>query len=244
MPIKLYPPDSAHPNWRVRGKYLGIHVHRSTGTREKSLAQKIFAKWKAEIERGAYAGPTDPTFASAALSYMQAGGDATFLEPLIRHFGARALLERIEQADVDAAAVALHPNASPATRNRAVYTPFSAVRRHAGIDKRLRRPKGARGKSRLCWLSPEQALALIVAADARADRIEQHVEEKVAGAVPQIRGIIRNAAIECSRGGAPPGKEGGPAGRQSDEAHFSIRSVTLPAFAAGVDLPVNGEVAA
>jgi hypothetical protein len=39
-------------------------------------------------------------------------------------------LNKITQAALDAAAVALYPNGTPASRNRAVYTPFSAVRWH------------------------------------------------------------------------------------------------------------------
>jgi integrase len=186
MPLKLHPPDPKHPTWRVRGKYLGIKIERSTGAREKSVAQKLLTKWKEEIERGSYAKPEDPTFASAALSYMQAGGDATFLEPLIAHFGVK-MLEQITQADVDAAATILYPDASAATRNRQVYTPFSAVRQHAGIDKRLKRPKGGRGQSRLCWLSPDEASALIWAARARAG----HLEAKAETTPRQFKGAAR-----------------------------------------------------
>jgi len=96
---------------------------------------------------------------------MQAGGENTFLEPVIRHFGER-LLHTIRQADIDAAAVALYPVATPATRNRQVYTPVSAVLRHAGITIGLRRPKGAGGTPRTCWLSPDEAFALLAAARA------------------------------------------------------------------------------
>jgi integrase len=194
MPLKLFPPDHKHPTWRVRGTYLGVKVERSTGAREKSVAQKLLNKWKEEIERGAYTRPEDPTFASAALSYMQAGGDATFLEPLIQHFGVK-VLERITQADVDAAAVTLYPAASAATRNRQVYTPFSAVRQHAGIDRRLKRPKGARGQSRLCWLSPDQAAAVIAAARARVARLEDEAETKQR----QFKGAARANARAARR---------------------------------------------
>jgi len=161
--LKLYPPRKGSPNWRVRGKYLGINVERSTGVSDRKIAVRILAKWKGEIERGAYARSSDPTFASAALSYMQAGGERRFLPPLIRHFGMRLLAE-ISQADVDAAAVLLFPNATPATRNRQVYSPVSAVLQHGGVDAGLNRPKGARGEARLCWLSKQEAFALLAAA--------------------------------------------------------------------------------
>jgi integrase len=193
MPLKLYPPTPKHPTWRVRGKYLGVKVERSTGAREKSVAQKLLNKWKEEIERGYYARPEDDTFVSAALSYMQAGGEAQFLEPLIAHFGVK-LLAAIKQADINGAAVTLYPNSSPASRNRQVYTPVSAVMKHAGVDTRLKRPKGARGQSRLFWLKQDQAFALLAAARARAMQLEQEVEAKVAAAPPRTRGIVRRAA--------------------------------------------------
>jgi hypothetical protein len=132
LPLKLCPPDPKHPTWRVRGKYLGVSIQRSTGAREKSVAQKLLNQWKENIERGCYARPEDPTFASATLSYLQAGGEATYLEPLIEHFGVK-LLALITQADIDAAAAKLYPELTDASRNRFVYTPVSAVMHHAGV---------------------------------------------------------------------------------------------------------------
>jgi integrase len=167
--LKLYPPRPGHPSWQVRGKYLGVRIERSTGARDRKVAVRIRDKWKDEIERGAYATAADPTFASAALSYMQAGGERLYLEPLIRHFGTR-ILAQIGQADIDGAAVALYPAASPATRNRYVYTPVSAVLRHGGVTIALKRPKGASGDPRLCWLSQAEAFALLAAAGARHPR--------------------------------------------------------------------------
>ncbi len=192
--LKLHPPDAKHPTWRVRGKYLGTRVDRSTGTREKSVAQKLLARWKEEIERGAYARPEDPTFASAALSYMQAGGEVRFLEPLIQHFGVM-LLARISQADIDAAAMTLYPGATAATRNRQVYTPVSAVLQHGGITTGLNRPKGAAGQSRLSWLTTEQADALLAAARARIAMAELRVE----AAPAQFKGAARAGVRSAQR---------------------------------------------
>ena len=169
MPLKLSPPDAKHPTYRVRGTYLGVSIDRATGATDKKVASGVLAKWKAEIERGAYAKPQDPTFASAALSYVHAGGEKTFLGPLADYFGER-LLHTIKQADIDAAAVDLYPNATPATRNRQVYTPVSAVLRHAGVTIGLRRPKGAQGTPRTAWLSPHEAFALLAAARALEPR--------------------------------------------------------------------------
>ncbi len=61
--------------------------------------------------------------------------------------------------------MALHPNAGNGTRNAAVYTPVSAILHHAGIDIKLKRPKGAKGCVVTDWLRPEDANAIITAAD-------------------------------------------------------------------------------
>jgi integrase len=104
-----------------------------------------------------------PTFASAALSYMQAGGERRHLPELLTHFG-ETPLSRIGQAEIDTAATVLFPDRTNATRNRCVYTPISAVMRHAGHVIVLRRPKGGYGQARTRWLKPDEAKALLEAA--------------------------------------------------------------------------------
>jgi len=161
MPLKLINPTPGRsPYYRVRGTYLGQHVNRSTKTGERKIAVKLLALWKEEIERGSYSRPDDPTFASAALAYMQGGGEKRFLTPLIKHFGT-TFLARIDQAAVDAAAAALYPAAPSSTRNRQVYTPVCAVLRHVGAPVKITRPKGWAGKARPHWLRPEEAIRLI-----------------------------------------------------------------------------------
>jgi integrase len=164
MPLKLVPPkEGRSPYYRVRGTYLGQYVDRSTQTGDRKVAAAALKLWREEIECGAYVAADAPTFASAALAYMQSGGERRFLPPLLEHFKEKPLTQ-IGQAEIDAAAVAVLPEAAAATRNRQVYTPISAVLRHAGIEKELKRPKGGRGAQRLHWLRPEEAYRLIAAA--------------------------------------------------------------------------------
>jgi integrase len=171
MPLKLYPPDAKakRPNWRIRGTYLGVNVERSTGTGEKRLAVKALAKIKDEIERGAFATPGVATFASAAALYMRNGGETRFMEPLLLHFGEKPL-PAIDQQAIDAAAASIYPTATNATRNRQVYSPVSSVLKAGGVTMALKRPKGARGTVRLHWLRPDEAMALLDAADAMNPR--------------------------------------------------------------------------
>jgi len=166
MAIKLIPPRAGFsPYYYGRGTYLGQFVNRSTRTDRAAVAKRVIAQWEREIERGRFAQPTGPTFLSAAVGYMKAGGDRRPMAKLIAHFGDK-LLADIGQAEIDAAALAIFPDHSPATRNREVYTPVSSVLKHAGIEFKIRRPKGSRGRELTGWLWPEEAAKLFDAARA------------------------------------------------------------------------------
>lgn len=164
MPLKLFPPrKDKTPYYSVRGTYLGIHIDRSTKTSDPKIAKQILKKFELDIQRGEVATKDAATFADAALPYMKAGGDRRPLAPLLEYFGETALT-RIDQAAIDAAALALLPDVMPATRNREVYTPVSAVLKHAGEEFKIRRPKGSRGRIITRWLWPEQAFRIFEAA--------------------------------------------------------------------------------
>lgn len=170
MPLKLIPPRNAKTkNLYVRGTYLGIAVDKSCGTDKRSVARAILKRIEGEIERGEYqrvkpSAAAAPTFLSAAVAYLEAGRRKRYVAKLIKHFGETPLPE-IDQAAIDEAAVVLHPNAGPGTRNAAVYTPVSAILHHAGVEIKLRRPKGGKGRVVTDWLRHEDADAIIVAAD-------------------------------------------------------------------------------
>jgi integrase len=166
MPLKLVPPRAGQShNWRVRGSHLGVPVDKSTRAPDRAKARMVMRLIQDEIERGMFARPGAPNFASATSHYLDAGGDARFLPPLIKHFQ-ETPLSAIDQRAIDQAAMELYPNASPATRNRQVYTPISAILRGAGVTSALKRPKGSRGEQRVAYLEPPQAFALIKAATA------------------------------------------------------------------------------
>jgi integrase len=164
MPIKLIPPRKGKtPYYSGRGTHHGVYVDRSTKTGEKRLALQKIRSWEQDIERGQFVRPGDPTFASAAIAYMNAGGEAGKLEPLLKYFK-ETPAKLINQAAIDAAAAALMPNLTAATRNREIYTPVSAVLKHSGFEFKIRRPRGWRGKIIRKWLWPEQAWRVIPAA--------------------------------------------------------------------------------
>jgi integrase len=165
----LRPPRAGKsPNYEIRGSYLGVKVERSAGTPDRKLAARVVAKLKDEIERGHIAKPGEATFVSASISYVKHGGEKRFIMRLAEHFGETPLCAITQQA-IDAAAIELYPSASPATRNRQVYSPVSAILKHAGKPDVLKRPKGGRGNVRMFYFTPPQASALIDTASARND---------------------------------------------------------------------------
>jgi integrase len=171
MPLKLVPPRKGKsPNWNIRGTYLRVYVDKSSGTDKRSVARSRLEQLQAAIERGEYppreAAPCgeQPTFLSAAVAYMEAGKRRKYVAALIKHFGEKPLAE-IDQAAIDEAAIAIHPGCTAGTRNACVYTPVSAILRHAGVDFKLKRPKGAKGRMVTDWLGPEDAFGIIAAAE-------------------------------------------------------------------------------
>jgi integrase len=171
MPWKLVTPRPGKTKfYYVRGKYLGIALNKSTGTAEERGAKRILATWREQAERGEFslkpkaelAAPA--TFLSAAVAYMQAGYPRQYIQPILDKWGEKPLTE-IDQIALDTAAAELYPRATPQTRNRQFYTPVSAILKHAGIERRFKRPKGWKGKKSTSWLEPAQAFALFAAAD-------------------------------------------------------------------------------
>jgi integrase len=164
MPLKLYPPRPGHPNWTIRGTYLKRYVERSSGTGDRKVAAKILKKLEGEIERGEFTEAGAPTFASAAAAYMKAGGERKYVRRLLDYFGDKPL-SHFEQSIIDNGSVEIYPGASPATRNRQVYTPLVAILNFAGVSLRIRRPRGSGGNRATAWLWPEQAEAIFAEAE-------------------------------------------------------------------------------
>jgi hypothetical protein len=158
MPWKLVPPRQGKtPYWYIRGKYLGIALDKSTGATDRRAAATILATWKRQAERGEFSlkppsEPADATFLTAAVAYMQAGGERQYIEPILGVWGERPL-DTIDQIAIDSLAAQLYPTAPASTRNRQVYTPVSAILKHVGTDTKIKRPKGWRGDKRTFWLN-------------------------------------------------------------------------------------------
>lgn len=153
--------------WKIRGSVNGVRIEESTGFTEKAAARQVLNARAAEIDRrhleGIVLGRSPAKlFAEAVADYLEDDGAARFVQPLLDEFGSLTV-DKITQELVDAAARKLYPNAAPATRNRQVYTPVSAILQKAGVAAKFRRPATPRAKE-MTALTQEQASALISAA--------------------------------------------------------------------------------
>jgi len=165
MPLKLIDPQKARsPNFRIRGTYLGFYIDRTAGTPVKAIAQKLLQTIKHDIERGAITKKGEPTFADAATAYLNAGGETRFLAKLVKYFGDTPL-RLIDQMAIDTAAGVLYPSASPATKNRQVYTIVLTILSRAGVATKFQRPIGGAGLARVIYLEPKEAWRLLDTAE-------------------------------------------------------------------------------
>lgn len=164
MSLKLYDPiPGKTPNYRIRGKLFGVRVDRSTGTANPRLADKILRDTIRQLEDEAMRGPAKPKgkeFREGVEIYLRQGGEDKFLKPLLEYFEG-VELEKITQEMIDEAAWYIHPDSTPATRNRQVYTPMSAILKANRLNVPIRRPKGWRGQSRTFFFEPEDVQRLI-----------------------------------------------------------------------------------
>jgi integrase len=119
------------PNYVVKGTVAGINIFESTGTADKDLAEQYRRKREKEIYEEANLGKVRPaTFADAVTAYINHGKQGRFLTALLDHF-TETPLTQIGQAEIDAAANAIYPNAKASTLNRQVYGPCIAILRHS-----------------------------------------------------------------------------------------------------------------
>jgi hypothetical protein len=173
MPLKLVRRKGA-PHLYLRGTVRGLRVFETTGTNDRKAAEAIRIKREAEIlDRSVFGVAATVTFAEAALTYLETGGEATFLghensqtgkwTGLIGHF-MNTPLQGIGQVEADAAARKLFPTAGAATRKRQAYSPLIAVLNHAAArgwvhPPRIVSPRVATKPPK--WATPEYVQALL-----------------------------------------------------------------------------------
>jgi integrase len=163
--------------WHIRGTIAGQRIRQSTGLGNRAQADAFRIRLETEaLERHAFGRDARLTFAQAALPYLEAGGEARFLGPILRHFGPDTLLADVDNDAVNGCAKAIYPDAAPSTINRQVITPISAVINMAADEgkcapRRLRRRKTPQGRYR--WLTPAEAESML-------DRAPERVAVQIA----------------------------------------------------------------
>ena len=124
-------PEGRSPYWYVRGTIKGQFIFKSTGTADKRQAEEFRRKFEAEVYDFVALGRQRPvTFSDAITAYITSGGDRRFLLKLLEWFKETPVAD-IRQAQVDACAAALYPNAKASTINRQCISPIITVIKHA-----------------------------------------------------------------------------------------------------------------
>jgi integrase len=173
MPLKLVRHPKRSPHWYLRGTVRGVHIFETTKTDDRKAAEAIRIKREAGLlERSVFGPGSTITFAEAAASYLEQGGEARFLgyqlesgkwTGLIGHFMSTPL-SAIGQAEADEAAGKLYPGTAPATRKRQAYAPLLAVLHHAAKRKWIRLPAIESPKVKetpVSWATPEYVAKLL-----------------------------------------------------------------------------------
>lgn len=165
-------PKPWEPKWRDGSYYVdftfeGARVRRSLGVRDKgskTLARKLAKKVYDTTLEDHVKGPVKrgTPFWEAAGSYVQGGGEARFLPPIIQHFGEGKDVEDITEMDIVSCGMALYPTHAPDTRRRQVRVPINAVKNFAAG----KAPKPSTDRKTVRWLTPEEFERLLDAADA------------------------------------------------------------------------------
>jgi integrase/recombinase XerD len=167
MGLKLF---KRGKTYYVRGTVRGQSVFETTGTGNRAVAETIRIKTENRLlDHSIYGRVATLMFESAANNYEAAGGSMRYISEELKngkptgilHYFRGKVLATITQTDLEAAARALYPKASPETVNRQLFTPFIAVWNHAfasepDMARKWRRPRAPKGTN-VARLKPERA---------------------------------------------------------------------------------------
>lgn len=159
MPLKLVPPGKRKGNrtYIIRGRFEGVDIEKATETTDKAVALRIRNEIERRIlERSVPGKSAIVTFHRALDLYLVAHPQSSNSTRMVERLKAAMPdkdCRQIVKADIDAAAAKLHPNNTPETRNRNVYTPTVAVLNYAAENewcepRRFKRPKMKKPETR------------------------------------------------------------------------------------------------
>jgi hypothetical protein len=128
MRLKLYKRNGIY---HYRGTIAKKRIRASTGTSNKTRAERIAAEAEDAAWKGRLDGPSAVlTFAQAVLKYRAAGKQARFL-PALEDYWKETLVRDISEGAIIQCSLDLYPKAKAATRNRHVIVPMRAIINHS-----------------------------------------------------------------------------------------------------------------
>lgn len=144
MPLKLVRRKGSAHHY-LRGTVRGQRIFETTGTDDRKAADAIRVQREAQLLKRSVFGPgATVTFAEAAVSYLAAGGEATYLGTQDEKTDKWSLLlgrfyddnvGAIGQDEADRAAQEIYPGTKASTRIRCCYAPLKSVLNHAAQRK-------------------------------------------------------------------------------------------------------------
>ncbi len=189
-------PKSRSPYWYVRGTIKGQFIFKSTGTTDKRQAEEFRRRCEAEIYEFVALGRQKPvTFADAITAYITSGGDRRFLLKLLEWFKETPVAD-IRQAQVDACAAALYPDAKASTINRQCISPIITVIKHAvdtempgAILRKIRRRR-------------EEKPIITPASDEHIEKLAQHLPQGLLALITMMTftGLRTGEALRVTAG--------------------------------------------
>lgn len=151
--------------WQISGSYNGQRIRKSTGTRSEEHARKIKLDLEQELlDRHVWGEEKTTVFAEAVVLYLEKGGEARFMNPLLERFGTMRLAD-ITDMMVSQFCIDRYPNCGREGLNRQVYTPLIAVYRKAAkaglcTPKNFTRPIAGKKKKRALLYATDEQLAM------------------------------------------------------------------------------------
>lgn len=131
MPLKIARRNKTS-YWYITGTLPGgKRIRESLRTSRKERAKELFAVRSAELHKEATSGASNTcTFAEAVVTYLQDGGESRFLKPILDEWHDRNV-RLIRSGHARDLANEIYPRAKPATKNRQILVPITAVLNHA-----------------------------------------------------------------------------------------------------------------
>lgn len=130
MPLRAI--RTAKGKYQIDGFVEGERVRRRFSARSQLEADEKTHQIESDYRRQIIHGPDSVvTFHHAAAKYVEAGGQGLYLPRLMKYFKNVKAIKLITGEQIREAAKVIYPDAAPATRNRQVIAPASAVINYA-----------------------------------------------------------------------------------------------------------------